>query len=75
MGESEAEGKRTRSMWCRLLQRLQEVRIFYKTRNPLNLKLCRRGEWNDRILVETVLSMLTLVTHFKTTIRLKARAR
>ncbi len=33
--------------------------------DPTNLKLCRRGEWNDRILVETVLSMLTLVTHFK----------
>ena len=33
--------------------------------DPANLKLCRRGEWNDRILVETVLSMLTLVCHFK----------
>jgi hypothetical protein len=33
--------------------------------DPTNLKLCRRGEWNDRILVETVLSMLTLVLHFK----------
>ena len=30
-----------------------------------NLKLCRRGEWQDRLLVETVLSMLTLVSHFK----------
>ena len=29
------------------------------------LKLCPRGEWEDRILVETVLSMLTLVCHFK----------
>jgi hypothetical protein len=33
--------------------------------DPANLKLCWRGEWNDRILVETVLSMLTLVCHFK----------
>ena len=33
--------------------------------DPANLKLCRRGEWEDRILVETVLSMLTLVCHFK----------
>src|SRR2546422_2450511 len=33
--------------------------------DPTNLKLCRRGEWEDRILVETVLSMLTLVCHFK----------
>ncbi len=33
--------------------------------DPSNLKLCRRGEWQDRLLVETVLSMLTLVCHFK----------
>jgi hypothetical protein len=29
--------------------------------DPSNLKLCRRGEWEERILIETVLSMLTLV--------------
>src|SRR5216684_2414655 len=34
-------------------------------RDPTNLKLWRRGEWENRILVETVLSMLTLVCHFK----------
>ena len=34
--------------------------------DPPNLKLCQRGEWEDRMLVETVLSMLTLVMHFKT---------
>src|SRR3989454_5416783 len=33
--------------------------------DPINLKLCQRGEWEDRMLVETVLSMLTLVCHFK----------
>src|SRR6266496_4275628 len=33
--------------------------------DPSNLKLCQRGEWEDRMLVETVLSMLTLLTHFK----------
>lgn len=33
--------------------------------DPANLKLCERGEWNDRMLIETVLSMLTLVCHFK----------
>ena len=33
--------------------------------DPSNLKLCQRGEWQDRLLVETVLSMLTLVSHFK----------
>jgi len=33
--------------------------------DPTNLKLCQRGEWEDRLLVETVLSMLTVVCHFK----------
>jgi hypothetical protein len=33
--------------------------------NPSNLKLCRRKEWNTRMLVETVLSMLTGVCHLK----------
>jgi hypothetical protein len=33
--------------------------------DPANLKLCRRGEWEERLLVETVLSMLTMVLHCK----------
>ena len=33
--------------------------------HPTNLKPCERGEWNSRMLIETVLSMLTLVCHFK----------
>jgi hypothetical protein len=33
--------------------------------DPTNLTLCQRGEWEDRILVETVLSMLTLICHCK----------
>ena len=33
--------------------------------DPSNLKLGQRGAWQDRLLVETVLSMLTLVCHFK----------
>jgi hypothetical protein len=33
--------------------------------DPTNLTLCQRGEWEDRLLVETVLSMLTVVGHFK----------
>lgn len=33
--------------------------------DPANLKLCARGEWHDRRLIETVLSRLTLVSHFK----------
>jgi len=33
--------------------------------HPDNLKVCQRGECNFRMLVETVLSMLTYVCHFK----------
>src|SRR5512143_2342665 len=33
--------------------------------DPPNLKLCRRGQWNDRMWVETVLSMMTVVSHRK----------
>lgn len=33
--------------------------------DPPNLKLCPRGTWNDRMLIETVFSMLTLISHFK----------
>jgi hypothetical protein len=33
--------------------------------DPANLTLCQRGEWQDRMLVETVLSMLTLISHCK----------
>ena len=33
--------------------------------HPENLKICRRGEWNSRMIVETVLSMFTLVSHLK----------
>lgn len=33
--------------------------------DPSNLKRCERGEWNERMLSETVLSMLIVVTHVK----------
>ena len=33
--------------------------------DPANLNLCPRGEWQDRMLVEPVLSMLTVVGHCK----------
>ncbi len=33
--------------------------------NPSNLKVCHRGSWNVRMIIETVLSMLTTVCHFK----------
>ena len=32
---------------------------------PANLRVCERGEWNVRMVVETALSMLTTVCHFK----------
>lgn len=55
-----------------LAQRFQDQMVILADRafhakegDPANLKLCRRGEWNERMMVETVLSMLTLVCHFK----------
>ena len=33
--------------------------------HPTNLKICQRDEWNDRMVVETVLSMLTYICDFK----------
>lgn len=33
--------------------------------HPDNLRICKRGVWNDRMLVETFLSMLTTVMHSK----------
>jgi hypothetical protein len=33
--------------------------------DPPNLKICPRGTWNDRMVIETVLSMLTTVSSFK----------
>ena len=36
-----------------------------QTGDPPNMKVCLRGTWNTRMLVETVLSMLTTVSHLK----------
>ncbi len=36
-----------------------------KAGDPANLKICKKGAWNDRMLIETVLSMLTGVCHLK----------
>ena len=33
--------------------------------DPTNLKVCKRGEWNERMMVETMWSMLTTVFHTK----------
>ncbi len=35
------------------------------TGDPPNMKACARGTWNVRMVVETILSMLTTVCHFK----------
>jgi hypothetical protein len=32
---------------------------------PANLKMCRKGTWNERMLIETVLSMVTVVCKLK----------
>jgi len=55
-----------------LIQQFEETMIIFgdtgmhaQAGDPANLRVCRRGEWNDRMMVETVLSMLTLVSHFK----------
>jgi hypothetical protein len=36
-----------------------------KQGDPANMKVCKKGTWNDRMLVETVFSMKTLVKHTK----------
>lgn len=44
---------------------LTDTGFHAKTGDPANMKVCRRGTWNVRMVVETVLSMLTTVCHFK----------
>jgi hypothetical protein len=51
---SEGYGKRRRKEWAEP-----------NSSNPQNMKICRRGEWNDRMVVETFFSMLTTVFHLK----------
>lgn len=55
-----------------LIEKVQETTVvladsgFHKKEgDPENLKLCPRGQWNDRMLVETMLSLLTTVCHLK----------
>lgn len=36
-----------------------------KKDNPKNLKICRKRTWNERMVIETVFSMLTIINHFK----------
>jgi len=44
---------------------LSDAAFHAKEGDPVNLKLCDRGLWNTRMLVETVLSMLSGVCHLK----------
>jgi hypothetical protein len=44
---------------------LTETGFHAKTGAPVHLKVCPRGTWNTRMLVETVLSRLTTVLHSK----------
>lgn len=44
---------------------LSDTSFHAATGDPDNLKVCRRGEWNERMVVETVLSMLTPLSHLK----------
>jgi hypothetical protein len=39
--------------------------FFSKDGNPTNLKVCERYKNNERMIIETVLSMLTTICHFK----------
>ena len=44
---------------------LTDTGFHAQTGDPAKMKGCPRGTWNTRMLVETVLSMLTTVFHSK----------
>lgn len=44
---------------------LADPHFHSKAGDPPNLKVCPRGTWNSRMVIETVLSMLTTVCHVK----------
>jgi hypothetical protein len=44
---------------------LTDTGFHAKSGDPANMKVCPRGSWNTRMLVETVLSRLTTVFHSK----------
>ncbi|MDQ3256463.1 MAG: transposase [Acidobacteriota bacterium] len=44
---------------------LSDTGFHAKEGDPKNLKVCQRKTWQVRMVIETVLSMLTLVSHFK----------
>ncbi|HEX2092353.1 MAG TPA: hypothetical protein VHG28_08125 [Longimicrobiaceae bacterium] len=51
--------------WKEKMIVLADGNFHARAGDPPNLKLCARGEWNVRMLVETVLSMLTVCWQFK----------
>jgi len=44
---------------------LADIGFRRKIDQPENLKICRRGQWNDRMLIETVFSLLSQVCKLK----------
>ncbi len=44
---------------------LTDAGFHRKSGDPTNMKVCERGTWNERMMVETVLSMLHTVCHIK----------
>ena len=55
-----------------LIQRFEDRTLVFsdhgfhaKERDPANLKVCELFDHNERMIVETVLSMLTTICHFK----------
>lgn len=44
---------------------LSDTGFNAKEGNPKNLKVCKKGTWNVRMVIETVFSMLTVINHFK----------
>jgi hypothetical protein len=44
---------------------LADTGFHGRTGDPANMKICKRGTWNTRMIIETVLSMLTTVCHLK----------
>jgi hypothetical protein len=44
---------------------LADAGFHAKEGDPQNLKICKRGQWNERMLIETLFSMLHTVCHFK----------
>ncbi len=44
---------------------LTDMGFHAKSGDPANMKPCPRGTWNERMVVEMVLAMLTTVCHFK----------